>query len=235
MLRYSRYGFDCTRDDFEHGAYIYSSTHCSCRTLSITANKTYAMPKLNALEKLDRLAAQRNKLVAGEDVAARDMRALLTDEQIAALDSDWQAQQELRKQTRARTDEEKAERGWKTKREVQIDVLNAAIEQAEDTVLEDLAKLEYEKKVRQARIFGDTFVAAMREGKTHEQALGSVNIALARAHLLSTKDRSTNKLGEHVREVERMEQRIKDMLRENMTEEERRLDDERREYEKKGE
>lgn len=193
------------------------------------------MPKLNALDKLDRISAQLAKLVAGQDVAARDMRALLTEEQRNALDNAWQEQQALRKRTRARTEQEKRELGWKTKREVQIEVLKQAIQSADDNLLDELEKQLQSKERRAAAIYLEAYFQAKDEEKTDWQAQAAANNALTRAHLLPLKDRPINNVHKQGRAVEQIEQRIRDMLRAEMTEDERRLDDERREYEKKGE
>ena len=64
------------------------------------------MPKLDGTHIAERLKERIAKLKNGEEVAARDLRALLTDEQTAALDAAKKAQQELKKAKRARTKEE---------------------------------------------------------------------------------------------------------------------------------
>ena len=55
------------------------------------------MPKLDGTHIAERLKERIAKLKNGEEVAARDLRALLTDEQTAALDAAKKAQQELKK------------------------------------------------------------------------------------------------------------------------------------------
>jgi len=72
------------------------------------------------------------ELQQGKEVAARDLRALLSKEQVAAMDAAWAEQQELRKKKRARTKEEEAALGWKTKRDIHIEALQSALRGAQD-------------------------------------------------------------------------------------------------------
>jgi hypothetical protein len=51
------------------------------------------MPKLNGTHLPSRLAERLADLQAGKEVAARDLKALLNDEQIAAMDAAWAEQQ----------------------------------------------------------------------------------------------------------------------------------------------
>ena len=64
------------------------------------------MPKLNKVQIADRLRDRVEGLRNGKEIAARDLRALLTKEQVAAIDTAWTEQQALRKVKRARTKEE---------------------------------------------------------------------------------------------------------------------------------
>jgi hypothetical protein len=64
------------------------------------------MPKLDGTHIAERLKGRLEELQQGKEVAARDLRALLTTEQAVAMDAAWAEQQELRKQKRARTKEE---------------------------------------------------------------------------------------------------------------------------------
>ena len=76
------------------------------------------MPKLNGIHIFLRLAERLAQLEAGEEIAAKEIRSLLTTEQQQELEDAWKEQQELRKGKRARTAEEEKALGWKTKREV---------------------------------------------------------------------------------------------------------------------
>ena len=70
------------------------------------------MPKLNNTHIADRLGKRIAELEAGEEIAAKDVRALLTDEQMVRLDADWKNQELLRKGQRATTEEQKRALGW---------------------------------------------------------------------------------------------------------------------------
>lgn len=89
------------------------------------------MPKLDATHIAERLRSRLADLEAGAEVAAKDIRALLTKEQQAAMEAAWAEQQELRKIATARTDEEKQALGWKTKRDIHTEAYKQAIENSE--------------------------------------------------------------------------------------------------------
>jgi hypothetical protein len=54
------------------------------------------MPKLNNIQIAERLRKRIAELESGKEIAAKDVRALLTDEQMARLDAAWQEQELLR-------------------------------------------------------------------------------------------------------------------------------------------
>ena len=123
------------------------------------------------------------ELEAGEEIAAKDICALLNDEQQAALDAAWAEQQALRKNGRARTEEERQALGWKTKREVRIEAFKQAFAEANKGILAALQKMQSDAEVRQARIYFDTLCKALDEGRDNEQAKTMANNALTRAGL----------------------------------------------------
>lgn len=141
------------------------------------------MPKLDPLHIHDRLHKRLQELEAGEEIAAKDIRALLTDEQQAALDAAWAEQQMLRKNGRARTEEERQAFGWKSKREVRIEAFKKAVAEADKGILAALQKMQSDAEVRQARIYFDTLGKALDEGRDNEQAKTMANNALTRAGL----------------------------------------------------
>jgi hypothetical protein len=124
------------------------------------------MPKLDGTHIEGRLRERLEKLRSGEEVAKREIEALLSDRQIDAMDAAWAEQQQLRKQKRARTKEEEIALGWKTKREIQIEAYERAIAQADMAMLETLEGLQRKAEVRQARIYLDSYFKATKEGKT---------------------------------------------------------------------
>jgi hypothetical protein len=141
------------------------------------------MPKLDGTHLPGRLRERLTDLKAGKEVAARDIKALLSDEQIAAMEAAWGEQQDLRKRKRARTKEEEKELGWKTKREIHIEVYEKAIKEADDGVLKEFDRLQMEATKRQMRIYMDTMGEALKAGKDKDVAENLANNALTQAGL----------------------------------------------------
>lgn len=192
------------------------------------------MPKLDALQTADRLRKQLAKLVGGEEVAIRDLRALLTTQQAAAMDAAWQQQQALRKQKRARTEEEQRALGWKTKREIQIEAVTLALCEYDENVLEELEKQLKSKEVRRADIFLREFFSTRKEGKEFWSAWSWANNELVRAGLTRIDGQVTQHLSERDKQVREMEKQIQARIRSEMTQEEREQDELLREWEKAG-
>lgn len=190
------------------------------------------MPKLDALQTADRLRRQLDKLLGEEDVAVRDLRALLTTQQTAAMDAAWQQQQALRKQKRARTEEEQRALGWKTKREIQIEVVKQVLSEYEENELEELKNQLEGKTVKQSNIFLREFSAARTSGKEFWSAWSWANNELVRSNLPRIDTQVINRVSLRDREVREMEDQILARIRSEMTEEEREQDDMLRECEK---
>lgn len=115
------------------------------------------MPKLDATHLPERINARLADLKAGKEVSIRDIKALLNDEQIASIDEAWKEQQLLRKQKKARTKEEEAELGWKSKREIYIKVYENALKACQVNLLSEYKKKLHESEVRGAKIYLDAF------------------------------------------------------------------------------
>ena len=168
----------------------------------------------------DRLRGRLEELREGKEVAARGLRALLTSEQVAAMNASWTEQQELRKQKRARTKEEEVALGWKTKREIQIEAYERAYDEARDNEVEAWEKRVRDVEVRGARIFMDEYCKARAEGKSEDVARNRANNELTKAALQRVDGRSVRFLSERDREVWEMERQIKQQARSEMTPEE---------------
>ncbi len=175
------------------------------------------MPKLDGTHIEGRLRERLEKLRSGEEVAKREIEALLTDDQVAAMNAAWAEQQQLRKKKRARTKEEEIALGWKTKREIQIEAYEQAITQADDRMLETLEELQYKASVRQARIFLDSYTAAIAAGKTDDVARNLANNDLTRAGLRRVDGQVVGHQSKRDREVWEMEQQILGRIRSEMT------------------
>jgi hypothetical protein len=178
------------------------------------------MPKLDGTHIEGRLRERLEKLRSGEEVAKREIEALLTDEQVAAMNAAWEAQQALRKQKRARTKEEEIALGWKTKREIQIEAYERAITEADDGMLETLEELQHKASVRQAKIYLDSYFKATKEGKTPDVARNLANNDLTRAGLKRVDGQVVGYQSKRDREVWEMEQQILGRIRSEMTPEE---------------
>lgn len=178
------------------------------------------MPKLDGTQIADRLQGRHEEMRRGQEVAARDLRALLTAEQQAAMDAAWAAQQELRKKKRARTKEEEIELGWKTKREIQIEAYEKAVDEADAAMLATLEGLQEKAKVRQARIYLDSYFKATKDGKTPEVARNLANNDLTRAGLSRVDGQKIWHQSKRDREIWEMEQQILGRIRSEMTPEE---------------
>ena len=141
------------------------------------------MPKLDATHIAERLHTRLADLEAGAEVAAKDIRALLTPSQIAAMDAAWAEQQELRKVATARTEAEKQALGWKTKRDIHIETYKRAIADSNKNILAELQKLQDQAEIRQAKIYLNALGKALDEGYDNEKAKSIANNELTRAGL----------------------------------------------------
>ena len=141
------------------------------------------MPKLNGIQIVERLMGRLAQLEAGEEIAAKDIRSLLTLEQQQELEDAWKEQQELRKGKRARTAEEEKALGWKTKREIRIEVFKRAVSAADRNLDKELLKREAEIAKRQLRIYFDALDRANEMGKDETEAKNYANNELTRAGL----------------------------------------------------
>ena len=168
------------------------------------------MPKLDGTHLPERLAERLADLKTDKEVAARDVKALLNDEQIAEMDAAWKEQQALRKVKRARTKEEERELDWKTKREIYIEAYEKALSEASDGVLEELERLQLEATKRQMRIYFSTLDEALKDGKEKRVAENLANNALTRAGLrrMDGQKVGTEGLTRRDREIREMEEAI---------------------------
>ncbi|CAN1512159.1 hypothetical protein MCERE1_00819 [Burkholderiaceae bacterium] len=192
------------------------------------------MPKLDGTHLPQRLAERLADLKADKEVAARDIKALLTDKQIAEMEAAWAEQQALRKVKRARTKEEEQELGWKTKREIYIEAYEKAFNEASDGVLEELERLQLEATKRQMRIYFETLNEALKEGKEKRVAENLANNALTRAGLrrMDGQKVGTEGLSRRDREIREMEDAILKKAVSEMDEYEREQYELSQEYEK---
>lgn len=161
------------------------------------------MPKLNITHLPERLQKRLEQLERGEALEARDINVLLNDEQKQRLKKAWSEQQALRKKYKPpKTEAEQRKIGWKTIRDVRIEVYKQAIADTETNLLDgyrdELKRLE----VKKARVFMDAVSLAGKEGKN---MLSAGNIALARAGFgvthssVNQRDREVNAMEDALR------------------------------------
>ena len=178
------------------------------------------MPKLDGTHIAERLRERLEKLRSGEEVAKREIEALLSDEQVDVMNAAWEAQQVLRKKKRARTKEEEIALGWKTKRQIQIAAYERAITEADAAMLATLEGLQDKAKVRQAKIYLDSYTDAIAAGKTKDGAKKLANNDLTRAGLKRVDGQVVGHQSKRDREIWEIEQRILGRIRSEMTQEE---------------
>lgn len=158
------------------------------------------MPKLNVLHLLERLKERLGQLENGEEIDARDVKALLNVSQQVALENALLEQKELRKQYRQpKTEERKKEIGWKTIREVRIGVCKQAIKELESGLVENVKQLQKQREAKAARIFMDAYCKAKNEGRN---AWSAGQIALARNGFRKNGGVGLTKRDKEIREME---------------------------------
>jgi hypothetical protein len=179
------------------------------------------MPKLNVDQIISRLEGRIAQLEAGEEIAKKDILALLTDEQQKKLEDALTLQAELKKTKRARTEEEKKALGWKSIREVRLETLKEALREARDGVLDDFERRQRGAEVRQMRIYMDAINEMLKKGKDINAAKIWANNELTRAGLQRMDGQMVMHMTKRDREVKAMETKLLEQFRNEATEEER--------------
>lgn len=180
------------------------------------------MPKLDGTHIQERLRQRLEQLRNGEEVARRELETLLTTKQIEAWNAAWNEQKLLRKVKRARTKEEEAALGWKSKREITIEAIQAALNESNDGLVDEFEKLLYKAEVRAAKIFMESYSNAINEGREKHSAWLLANNDLTRAGLRRVDGQAVwSRMTTRDREIMEMEQALKKQFIDQMTEEER--------------
>ena len=178
------------------------------------------MPTINTEQLIDRLQRRIAELEEGSEIANKDIRALLTDAQKKELNDSLAEQVELKKEKRARTEEEKRALGWKTIREVRLSVLKKALAEANDGILDDYKRRMRSAEVRQAKIYMEAWIKAMSEGKSSEAAKTWANNELTRAGLNRMDGKTVGLKSSRDKEVYEMEEALLEQFKSKMTQEE---------------
>jgi hypothetical protein len=178
------------------------------------------MPKLDGTHLPERLANRLADLQSGKEVSARDIKALLDDEQVNAIQTAWSDQQALRKAKRARNKDEELVLGWKTKRDIYIEVYELALMQAKANEQPAVEKRMQDAEVRQGRIYLEALGAALDAGKTNSQARALANNELTRNGMSRLDGAFVRSASKRDREVWDMEYALKAEIRKHMSAEE---------------
>ena len=144
-----------------------------------------------------RIEQRISDLENGVAFEARDINSLLNEQQRAELKNAWAEQQQLRNTHKPpKTAEAMRAIGWKTIREVRVEIYRKALSHAKSSVLDDLKGELARLDTRKAKVFLDAYFDAKDKDKNAESA---GNIAVTRAgfsarHSLRTRDDDVNKL-----------------------------------------
>jgi len=170
------------------------------------------MPKLEADHLIDRLNRRIEQLKNGELLVAKDINNLLNKAQQKCLKDNWSKQLELRKIHKTpKTEKEKKLINWKTIREVRLEVLEQALAEAQDGLLESFEKRLKKKEIKRAKIYLDTYFENTKNGVDKATASLRANNELKR-HGLRRLDGMrvvNNKLDKRNKEIMEMEEKIK--------------------------
>jgi len=187
------------------------------------------MPKLNVTHLVGRIQDRIEQLERGDALEARDINALLTKQQQQSLKEAWNRQQALRKIHKPpKTKEQASKIGWKTIREVRLEIYKQALQEAQDGVGDEIEKLLHQSEVKAARIFLDAYFNA-KEG-TDKWSAG--NIALRRNGFNRIDGQSYGYNSKRDREVNEMEDSLRQRMEDDLSAEEKEQLELSREYEK---
>lgn len=183
------------------------------------------MPKINNIHKHDRLRERIEQLKRGDEVAIKDINALLTKEQQGQLKNVWENQKELR-DTKAIKEGE-----WKSIREVRLDYLKQVLAERDATVVDEFEGLVRQKELQAANVFMDAYFEARDK---NENAMSKANIALQRNGFQPMHTVRTG-MTRRDRELRVMEDELRKRFEAVMTDEEREQLEMAREYDKEAE
>lgn len=162
---------------------------------------------------MERIQKRIHQLELGEEIAAKDIKTLLNAEQQQKLADALAAQVALKKSKRARTDAEKQALGWKSIREVRLDVLRSALNAANDGLLADYERRLREKEVCQADVYLRKYSEARKADNSIFSAQGAANNALTRAALPRIDGQAVRSMSMRDRGVFALEAQLKGQIR----------------------
>lgn len=183
------------------------------------------MPKINNIHKHDRLRERAEQLKRGDEVAIKDLNALLTKEQQQQMKDAWTNEKTLRDTNVI------GEGEWKSIRDIRIEYLSQVLAERDLNVVVEFDELAKQREIQAAKIFLDAYFAASEKG---ENAMSKANIALQKSgfkpiHAVRTGRTTRDK------EVQKMESALRERFKAEMTNEEREQLEMAQEYDKERE
>jgi hypothetical protein len=177
------------------------------------------MPKINNTHIAERIAEHIERMERGLDVEAKKDKTLLNETQQHALKTALEHQRLLKKSNkRPKTQAEKDAMGWKEIRQVRLDIYKQALQELNDSAVDDMLELQQKREAKGNRVFMDAWGKASADGKERYSAISAGNIALTRAGF--TPQHSVG-LTKRDRELRDMEDALLKQFAADMTEEER--------------
>jgi len=177
------------------------------------------MPKLNVTHLVGRIQERIEQLERGDALEARDINALLNPLQQKQLKTAWAKQQHLRTLHKPpKTEDEKNKLGWKTIREVRLEVYKQALDDLLNNLVTEMEKIQHKSEVRAGRVFMDAFSDAHKNGKN---AWSAGNIALRRNGFNRIDGQSYSYSNKRDREVNEMEDGLRKRLEKDLTEDDK--------------
>ena len=169
---------------------------------------------MDTIERLGRLQQRIRELEAGKVIDANHINVLLSKARQSEFDREWQHQKQLRKVKKPAA----LNFGWKTKREIRLELLRTTLAELQDSLVAELEKEQKARQVRAARVFMDAYSSAADEGKN---AWAAANAALQRNGF--EREDVLRRCGRGMRDVEvrEMEELLIERFKAMLTQEER--------------
>jgi hypothetical protein len=187
------------------------------------------MPKLNTIHLPSRLQEHIEKMERGEEVEAKKDKTLLNKVQQQALKDALLKQQQLKKKhKRPKTQADKDKIGWKEIREVRLEIYKIALADISDNLVDIYEKELSDTEVKAARVFLDAYFNA-KEG-TNKWSAGY--IALRRNGFNRIDGQSYSYSNKRDREVNEMEDSLRERMEADLSAEEKEQLELSREYDK---
>lgn len=166
------------------------------------------MPKLDGTHIVGRLQKRIAELEAGQEVAARDIKALLTADQMQALDAAWTEQQLLRKQKGAPATGGIGVPVWKSKRGLRLEAFKQALCDAKRDERAAWQEKLFDAEVRQGRVYFDALDVAEEAGRDKHDAKTWANNELTRAGLRRLDGVAVARIDPRAREMAALERKL---------------------------